>query len=191
MSVPIEPWKRADNFSTSRHQELVDGINLGYPASGAGEVDMLRVPGGVAISVFKDGRIRTLVRVRIDSAGADGGCYNAFLLRPPDKIKKSGSGDLSQADLMSALPSATDAYVLNAHEETKSTHDLTNGAPLVRTFLGELIGVNGDGKYVVVINGLDIKDCTTTPGGDFAPAEDPSVYHGTAASSAVSVIASR
>jgi hypothetical protein len=39
---------------------------------------------------------------------------------------------------------------------------------------------HADGRPVVAIDGIDIKDCTTAPAStaDFAPAEDPAVYHG-------------
>jgi hypothetical protein len=116
------------------------------------------------------------VRVKVSGAASGGGKYSAKIQLPP-AARVTATGDLAAADLGT---DGADCYVFNQKEKGKSTHDLTQSPVVVDTFFGYVYTAADDGKPVVAIDGIDIKDCTTAPAStaDFAPAEDPAVYHG-------------
>jgi hypothetical protein len=164
--------ERAANLNVAAPLQLSD--------SGAGRtlyIDLPRMP----------------VSVRLDANAAGDGAYLGWVLGQPTTAPGPTSpiSDTSSG----VVPISTDynALIFNRQERGQSpSHDLTQSPVKCKDFFGFTYGQSTtDGKLICYLNGFDAKDCTTTPGGDFAPAEDPSVYHGTAASSAVSVIASR
>jgi hypothetical protein len=58
------------------------------------------------------------------------------------------------------IPTADDCYILNAAEVGKLTHDLTNGTPVTKMFIGMLTGyTHTDGKPFIRITGLDWETC--------------------------------
>jgi hypothetical protein len=129
------------------------------------------------------------VRFKLVSAAGGGGKYAIRMLNPPIQGINPAS-NLSAADFGDD-PGAENAWACNAQEMGKSTHDLTMTPVVVQYFTGFLYHYATDGKPVIAFNGLDVKDCTTSPGGDFAPAEDPSVYHTATGASGATAIASR
>jgi hypothetical protein len=137
MSTQIETWRQRDNFSASRHQELVDAINAAQ-FSGAGDAEILRTPAGSVISVAEQRKFQGVgVRVKVTGAEAGGGKYTGKIQRPPTTAPTL-TGDLAEADL------GTDdltCLVVNQKEKGKSTHDLTQSPVVVNTFFGILYAI--------------------------------------------------
>lgn len=107
-----------------------------------------------------DGRF-AVVLVRVTGNAAGGGVYTG-------EIYSGASSDLDPdttigADSYGARDGDKECYVINAAEEGQSTHDLTGGTPVSRTFVGILRTEKAtDGKPVVTINGFDFEQCDTT-----------------------------
>lgn len=72
MTTPIPPWTQRDNFSKSRHQELVDAINGTGLTTGAGGLEILRTPGGQTISGPLAGKIDEIFMGKVVTAGPNG-----------------------------------------------------------------------------------------------------------------------
>jgi hypothetical protein len=164
--------ERAANFNVSAPLHLSD--------SGAGRTLYLDLP-------------RIDVSLRIDINAAGDGAYLGWVLGQPSPAP-TASDAISDAT-SGKTPISTDytALIFNRQERNKATHDLTNGTPICKDWQGYTYGQStSDGKLICYVNALDVKDCASAPAqGDFAPAEDPSVYHGATATSGVSTVASR
>jgi hypothetical protein len=175
----LEPAAPQDGLNRLRQQNLVDAANDAGNASAAGIAQTVPTGRGRGFIVHEPPRVGYQVRVRIESAASGGGKYWGWILDDPVAFPRDTS-DLVENDVGTTPTTGADVLIVNMHEIGKSTHDLTQAPIVVKTFMGELMGINRDGDPVVAVNALDIKDCTTAPAStaDFAPAEDPTVYHG-------------
>lgn len=103
---------------------------------------------------------RGTVLVKVTSAASGGGCYNGRVFDPPATLV-AGTATLAESH-MGTEPGADNAIVMNSAEVGKTTHDLTNGTPVAKVFVGVLLGVNTNGRQLVAINGVDWEDCATS-----------------------------
>lgn len=97
---------------------------------------------------------RRPVSVRPTTAASGGGKYTGFVVIPsPTTI--SSAGNVSAAELGTNGPAC---LILNAAEEGQTTHDLTSGTPIQKTFAGNYLGMSSDATPVPVysINGFDL-----------------------------------
>lgn len=101
-------------------------------------------------------RINQLVLVKVISNNAGGGMYTGKVYEPLDSAIDP-TANLSESMLGVAVE---DVVVANLQEMGQSTHDLTGGTPQVKFFVGILWSFSKDGKWLVLINGIDWKTCT-------------------------------
>jgi len=97
------------------------------------------------------------VLVTVTGSASGGGKYTGKTLAAPAAMA-AATGNLAETDL-GVVADANDALVLNVREVGKSTHDLASTGFLPLVFIGKKIGVNADGKQVIVIDGLQQEDC--------------------------------
>ncbi len=122
-------------------------------SSGTGDKDFgttgqVRPPPGLSV-----------VLVKVTSAASGGGKYNGVFVRA-GTASIPASGDLAETEF-GTVPTTDSCVILNGAEVGKSTHDLTNGTPVGKIFVGVLLPMRSTtGIYAVAINGIDWENCT-------------------------------
>ncbi len=96
---------------------------------------------------------------RVTGEADGGGKYEGKLVTLMPGADVDSTTNLSFSDYGTT---GADCIILNAAEEGQSTHDLTDGSPISRTFPGVLLWRKSadEGWPVVLINGYDFGDCT-------------------------------
>lgn len=93
--------------------------------------------------------------VRPTANAAGGGKYTGYTVAQPTG-SLSASGDLAETDL--GANTSTACLIYNAAESGLTTHALTAGTPVQKTFIGFYLGMSNDtpAKPVYMINGFDL-----------------------------------
>ncbi len=100
------------------------------------------------------------VTVRVEDDATGGGKYFGYVLLPPD-TPPNEDDEFNNLDSGTAPHGDYDALICNRQEQNRSTHDLTDGTPIVTDFIGYTFGqYTSDNKLIVYINGTDWEDCS-------------------------------
>lgn len=96
-------------------------------------------------------------KVRVSGNLAGGGKYNGNVVKTPTAAL-SVSSNLTDLELGA---NGDSCVIYNAAEVGKTTHDLTAGTPVQRTFLAVYLGMSSEAtpRRVYMINGFDIGEC--------------------------------
>lgn len=142
----IPPWTRRDNFSTARHQQLVDGVNQAKSL----------IPGSGSVQTRQDGMGRSVSvaippqkprrRFKITAFSTKPGTYTANPLNPAPILDPSTSSQLADSDF-GIVDTATTVYLINDMEKAVPGHSLVVG----RVCAGDFSGFAKDGRAFFAI----------------------------------------
>jgi hypothetical protein len=96
--------------------------------------------------------------VRIGGNATGGGWYTGNILKSPTADPDPNT-TLGDDDIGIVGPAC---YIANAQERGQATHELTTGSPVSKDYPGIIQARRVDDMPVVVINGIDSMECTTS-----------------------------
>jgi hypothetical protein len=157
MAEPSQPWKSGEIITATR-LEAMRSSAITDVRVGAG-MTIQRIGNSVVIGRAPVNQIVSqMVWVKVTGAASGGGKYNGKIFTAPTTTP-AATGNLAESDI-GVLPTSDDCLIFNTPEIGKSTHDLTNGTPVISVFPGAMRGSTTDGLPVVVIYAIDIEACT-------------------------------
>jgi hypothetical protein len=111
----------------------------------------------------------SVIWVEVTGEAEGGGVYEGIYAAaaPPaenldasNNVYEGNFGNFTHPTTSGTGPEPGECYIFNAAEEGQSTHDLTEGSPIVKRFPGTFLGYEkSDGKPCFGINGLDFANC--------------------------------